>query len=118
MIKDIHKSPIWILSRWGNEYSYDTFNYYIHDYFNPELQKVFIKDGVFSNEELKYMLFLYIKMKVYFENQEDVWNMDLKDSWAKEIEDIIIKFLSLPSMERFMREERKNPYYKWIWKFY
>lgn len=118
MIKKEHILPIGVLSRWKNEYSYDTFNYFINDYFNPTLQKKFTENNVYTDEELKILLCIYNGMKKYFGEHNDIWNMELNDDRANEIEKNIIKLLSLPSMERFMRVIRENPYYKWIWDFY
>jgi len=78
-------SPISTLSTWNVAIPYDTFNYFINDYFSPKLQKKLINAEAYSKEELNYLITLYNLMKKYFEDQDDVWQMELKDERALEI---------------------------------
>jgi len=112
------KSAIWVLTRYWHDYPFDTFSYYINEYFNIDLQVEYLNNKYFYDEEWKYLLLIYIHMKKYFDSQDDVYDMKIKWKDATIIQNFIIKLLSLPSMERFMKVERKNPYYKWIWDFY
>lgn len=112
------KSAIGVLSRYWHDYPFDTFSYYINEYFNIELQIEYLNDDYFHDQEWKYLLLIYIHMKKYFDAQSDVYEMKIEWKDALVIQELIINLLSIPSMERFMNKERKNPYYRWIWDFY
>lgn len=112
-------SPISVLSLWNNMNNFLVFDNFIIFFFNPKLQKKFIENKVYTDEEMKYLLHIYILMDKYLretytvEDEIVLWNEK-----TDYIEKMIIKLLSLPSMEKYMHEIRKNPCYKWIWDFY
>lgn len=117
---DFHEvAPFEILALWEVEDPFLVFDNFIVFNFNAEIQWYVIQNNMYTNEELKYLLHIYILMDQYrrdtytVENEIVLWNKT-----TDYIKKIIIKLLSLPSMERYMKEIRKNSYYKWIWDFY
>lgn len=95
--------------------------------FHTDKHKEYFNNKIFSDEELKFLYYIYILIEELWNRkhiEEQKWLIDVRKDWkihdedTKYILETIERFLSLPSMERYMAEIRKNPYYKWIWDFY
>ncbi len=115
---DISSEPIMGFDNFLNEMTWE---------FNSKKQIECIENNIFSDQELKYLLYIYILMNrlllqkqwEHVEWKIDIWvDWTLEESGMIDIKKFIVRLLSLPSMKNDMDIIRKNPSYKWIWDFY
>lgn len=95
--------------------------------FNILKQTKCIEENIFTDEEIKYLLYIYNLMNtLYIQKQKlhQEWKIDIWKDWSlndTEVIDIkkwIVKFLSLESMKEDLKIVRSFTEYKWIWDFY
>ncbi len=92
---------------WDIAYSYDTFDYFLHHDFKLENQKKCKDEKIFNQQEFELLLEIYNAMRVYFDNCEDIWRIDINSTEVKKIKVTVDEFLSLESLKPDLEDYEK-----------
>lgn len=112
-------SIVEVLALWDIHSHFDTFSNIVWVDFTISTQKKLFHTEIFTNEEWKYLLIIFILMKQFFLDYPDLSiKENINNSKMLFIKHLDIELLSLDTMNRFMSEIRAYENYKWIWDFY
>jgi hypothetical protein len=71
------------------------------------------EEKAYTDKEFKLLIQIYELIDKYWHKHPEIWeDTNLEDDEVIEIKKLVVELLSIPSMERFMIEIRKNKFYK------